>query len=74
MPVQPILQALLLIGWIAAITITTRGYLRSRRRGFMRDSILWFVLWCLVISFVEWPVLFVYQIIYRGFLGIDASL
>jgi len=57
-----LISVVLVILWTAGVVLTTVKYLRAVKSGKKADAWIWFVIWCLFILFIEWPVFFVYSI------------
>jgi|GEM_PF-1559182 hypothetical protein len=62
-----------LVLWTAGIVLTTVKYVRAFRAGKKLDAWIWFLCWCVMISFIEWVVFFGY-IVVAGFYGQRPSL
>lgn len=57
-----LIAAALVLLWSAGVFLTATKYFRSQKSGNKADTWIWFILWCLFILFIEWPVFFVYTI------------
>lgn len=56
--VSPFLAVTLVILWVIGVLYCTVQYLRAVRSGKTLEKWLWFILWCIFVTFIEWVVYF----------------
>jgi hypothetical protein len=58
---------LLIVLWPVAIWFCTWKYIQNRRAGRKIESWVWFGFWCICITFIEWWVLSLMELLSRIF-------